>query len=105
MSRTPKLGEVWTDLTNSMTCTDEVPDDRGNYGWSWVRGGHTIKAYLTLDDMAPPKAGPPEWLKAAPWFPVSRRLVLSTGKTTAAEVHKAGFGAINVLTGEWVPRD
>ncbi len=111
MSRTPKLGEVWTSLTGfACTCIDEVGDEVGNYGWSWVdEAGKVRKGYFRSNNMTPPKAEPPEWLKATPWVLTGRDslggLYASPTDALTPCAWTGWNGALNVLTGEWVPRD
>ncbi len=109
MSRTPKLGEVWmSELERA--CIDADPDDRGRYGWKWYdAAGSAWKDYGSTEGLTPPKAEPPERLKAEPWLAVTRDGGCSMSLNSTAEMalnrHSAYVGAVNVLTGEWVPRD
>ena len=107
MSRVPKMGEVWTMPDGTpYTCVDEVPDDTGDYGWSFPYADQTLKEYDGLQHLTPPKAEPPEWLKGYPWARVSPSAVhggYSSPDRAVAIVD--ALGALNVLTGEWVPRD
>lgn len=111
MTRTPKLDEVWTYIdggSERYTCIDDVADDCGNYGWTWVdaRDGDTRKAYFDIFGMTPPKAEPPEWLKAAPWLAVyaDRSVGVWMALPPVPGDHPCTVGALNVLTGEWVSR-
>lgn len=109
MSRTPKLGEVWTAADGrAFTCIDAEPDDAGDYGWAYFLAGKALKAYEGIYGMTPPKADPPERLKAAPWLAMTRTSCALTPDTTAESAwnrHSTYIGALNVLTGEWVDRD
>jgi hypothetical protein len=108
MSRTPKLGEVWTGSNGTtFTCIDAEPDDAGDYGWAYFLAGKALKAYEGVYDMTPPKAEPPEWLKAAPWFtcePSDAENACSTLEYAQRETRPDTLGYLNVLTGEWVER-
>ena len=115
MSRTPKLGEVWTaDLvgiqkgTRHYTCIDADPDVWGRYGWSFPMDDSRAKTYLPIDELTPPEANPPERLKAMPWVVVYSDGSLAAWTLSAPPVgvfSARALGAINVLTGEWVDRD
>lgn len=110
MSRTPKLGEVWTDNGGvGFECIDAEPDDSGAFGFRYVRAsGSMRKAYFDMTGMTPPKAEPPEWLKATPWVLTGRDslggLYASPTDALTPCAWTGWNGALNVLTGEWVER-
>lgn len=114
---TPKLGEVWVgQFGTSFACTDDIPDDRGLYGWSYLdTAGRVHKAYYNLHGKTPPKVEVPPWLKSAPWVAVygtgsdydngfnhDSKYGVSASETLSR--YGLCIGALNVLTGEWVPR-
>lgn len=114
--RAPKLGEIWTDDDDTPhTCIDDQPDRTGQYGWSrpsWTDDGSVYKEYSDTTGLTPPDANPPEWLTASPWHAVLESGHLGpTGCPTPAAALSYGhnfsstpIGAINVTTGEWVPK-
>ena len=108
---TPKLGEVWTNRYSGVECTciDDVPDDVGHYGWRWTNHSGTVnKAYSGLDNLDPPKVEVPEWLTATPWVAIRRDGSHTLGRFATSDAALGAIrnplGALNVLTGEWVPR-
>ena len=114
--RVPKLGEVWTDGDGAPhTCIDDEADKIGRYGWShlsWRADGSVFKEYRSTVNLPPPRGDPPERVAAAPWHPVYRDGGLgyagwdhATAALTFSGIHLHGepVGAINVITGEWVP--
>ena len=114
--RVPKLGEVWTGGDGvHYTCIDDQPDKIGRYGWStpsWHDDGSVLKEYRSTVNLTPPRNDPPEWLTAAPWHAVHKAGALgyagwirAIGAITYADPYPHGepVGAINVITGEWVP--
>lgn len=115
--RVPKLGEVWTAPDGTpCTCIDDEADKIGRYGWSRPTcrdDGSVFKDYHTTVNLTPPDANPPEEMATRPWHPVYEGGGLgytgwshATGALMFSDrtAHREPVGAINVTTGEWVPK-
>ncbi len=108
--RKPVKGEVWTCDPYVWTCIDDDPDADGRYGWL-LPGG--FKEYIDIDGLTPPKPERPQvakgWRTIHPDSPqIGRMSFMSAADCHAfARANSYGtnyLGALNLETGEWVPR-
>lgn len=101
--RQPVKGEVWTFNGEPWTCIDDEPDVGGEYGWLLSDGG---KVYDGLRGMTPPKPERPMHTKG--WRAVWSYGLGGYAWDSPDDIHrdKDGdyLGALNLETGEWVPR-
>lgn len=108
--RKPVKGEVWTCSPYTWTCIDDEPDTDGFYGWLLDTGQ---KRYKRSCELTPPKPERPEvakgwrtihtttpWIGHAPFMSAADCHAFAHANTYVANY----LGALNLETGEWVPR-
>jgi len=99
--RKPVKGEVWRHCGNKWQCVDDEADSRGQYGWLLAGG---IKTYDDTVGLTPPRPA-----ATTGWRTVCERIGVFACETAemahdVAKGYPDYLGALNLETGEWVPR-
>lgn len=101
--RKPVKGEVWTYGNTTWECIDDTPDRCGYCGWVNDVGA---KFYADHQRANPPKPERPDQAKG--WRAVWSYGMGGYAWDSADDIHRDRdsdyLGALNLETGEWVPR-
>lgn len=103
--REPVKGEVWTYGNTTWECIDDIPDRGGYHGWINPSGD---KFYADHRRATPPKPERPA--STVGWVTIWRHGIGATWWHSSDESHLHYahdgdyLGALNLETGEWVPR-